>query len=170
MSLARIFGTQLVPQASKPAVSRVSKPARRPARPTPCRLGSRRHSRFGNLRYSARGARHRNINRCENLCRDRDNHQRVRLPRPVRHERGEGRGEGCLTIASGPALRSASSPRPSPPFRTEAREPEAQVRSARTFAKIDKCEILAGSSFPPTAAFFASLCVFCGHSTPPSLG
>ena len=167
MSLAQIIGTSPVAQASKPAVSRVSKPARRPARPTPCRLGSRRHSRFGNLRYRTRAARHRNINRCENLCRDRDNYQRVRLPRPVRHERGEGRGEGCFTMASGPALRSASSPQPSPPFRTEEREPEAPERLVPTFAKIDKCEIPARSSFPSTAAFFASLCAFCGPSNSP---
>ena len=76
---------------------------------------------------------------------------RVRLPRPVRHERGEGRGEGCFTTASGPALRSASSPRPSPPFRTEEREPEIPVRTARTFAKTDTffrlCTLLAAAWF-----------------------
>ena len=49
--LAQISHAHFVAQASKPAVSRVSKPAGRPARPTPCRLGSRRHGRFGNLRY-----------------------------------------------------------------------------------------------------------------------
>ena len=49
--LARIYHAHFVAQASKPAVARVSKPAARSARPTPCRLGSRRHSRFGNLRY-----------------------------------------------------------------------------------------------------------------------
>ena len=68
----------------------------------------------------------------EQPCRDRCNEQRVRLPRPVRHERGEGRGEGCSTIPSGPTLRSTSSPRPSPPFRTEEREPAIPVRTART--------------------------------------
>ena len=55
--LTRIFHTHFVAHASKPAVARVSKPATRSARPTPRRLGSRRHSRFGNLRYRARGPR-----------------------------------------------------------------------------------------------------------------
>ena len=55
----------------------------------------------------------------------------------MRHERGEGRDPGCFTIASGPTLRSASSPRPSPPFRTEERETEAPERIARTFAKTE---------------------------------
>ena len=73
------------------------------------------------------------INRCESSCRECSDKKRVRLPRPVRHERGE----GCFTIASGPALPSDSSPRPSPPFRTEEREPETPVRTARTFAKAD---------------------------------
>ena len=57
-------------------------------------------------------------------------------PRPVRHERGEGRGEGCPTLLPQVSLwRRASSPRPSPPFRTEERETEVSVRSARPFAK-----------------------------------
>ena len=75
------------------------------------------------------------ISRCESSCRNHRNTKRVRLPRPVRHERGEGRGEGCFTLASSPPLRSASSPRPAPPFRTEERETEASVRTARTVAK-----------------------------------
>ncbi len=76
-------------------------------------------------------------NHCERSCRDRDNQQRVRLRRPVRHERGEGRGEGCFTMASGPTLRSASSPQPFPPFQTEERETEAPARTARTFPQVD---------------------------------
>ena len=40
------------------------------------------------------------ISRCESSCRYRRTKKRVRLPRPVRHERGEGRGEGCLTTAN----------------------------------------------------------------------
>ena len=40
------------------------------------------------------------INRCESVCRNRRTEERVRLPRPVRHERGEGRGEGCPTNTS----------------------------------------------------------------------
>ena len=40
------------------------------------------------------------ISRCESSCRNRRYEQRVRLPRPVRHERGEGRGEGCPTHAN----------------------------------------------------------------------
>ena len=75
------------------------------------------------------------INRCESSCRDGGDKKRVRLPRPVRHERGEGRGEGCFILASGSPLRSASSPRPSPPLRAEEREPEAPVRTARTIEK-----------------------------------
>ena len=39
-------------------------------------------------------------NRCESGCRNRWNEERVRLPRPVRHERGE----GCPTIAYGLAV------------------------------------------------------------------
>ncbi len=81
------------------------------------------------------------INRCESSCRNRWRKKRVRLPRPVRHERGEGRGEGCFTLASGPTLRSASSPRPSPPFRTEERETETPVRTARTSAKTDNTRL-----------------------------
>ena len=38
------------------------------------------------------------IHRCESVCSNRRNEERVRLPRPVRHERGEGRGEGCPTM------------------------------------------------------------------------
>ena len=74
---------------------------------------------------------------CEGSCRDCGNTKRVRLPRPVRHERGEGRGEGCFTIANGPTLRSASSPQGSPPSRTEESKPEALVETARTFAMPD---------------------------------
>ena len=77
------------------------------------------------------------INRYESSSLDGRNKKRVRLPRPVRHERGEGRGEGCFTMASGPTLRSASSPRPSPPFRTKERETEAPERTARNFAQTD---------------------------------
>ena len=40
-----------VAQASKPAVSRISKSAAAPARWTLCRLGRRRHSRLGSPRY-----------------------------------------------------------------------------------------------------------------------
>ena len=74
-------------------------------------------------------------NRCEASFEDRSNPRRVRLPRPVRHERGEGRGEGCFTATSGPSVRSASSPQPPPPFRTEEREPDAPMPAARAFAK-----------------------------------
>ena len=81
------------------------------------------------------------ISRCERSGIHRRTDQRVRLPRPVRHERGEGRGEGCPTMASGPTVRSASAPRPSPPFRTEERESEAPVRTARTFAKTDSFSV-----------------------------
>ena len=71
------------------------------------------------------------INRCERACSNRPNEERVRLPLPVRHERGEGRGEGCpLLRRSVSPWRSASSPRPSPPFRTEERETETTVRTA----------------------------------------
>ena len=42
-----------------------------------------------------------NLNRCERVCRT---EERVRLPLPVRHERGEGRGEGCPTIGYGLAV------------------------------------------------------------------
>jgi len=41
-----------VAQTSKSAVSRVSKPADATLHPTFCRLGSRRHSRLGSLRYA----------------------------------------------------------------------------------------------------------------------
>src|SRR6266536_5690889 len=60
------------------------------------------------------------------------------LPLPVRHERGEGWGEGFSSWANNPpfgpgskkgcsakceaVLKRASSPRPSPPFRMEERE------------------------------------------------
>ena len=44
------------------------------------------------------------INRCESVCRNRRHEEHVRLPRPVRHERGAGRGEGCPTIVSGLAV------------------------------------------------------------------
>ena len=77
------------------------------------------------------------FNRCESSCRDRSNTKRVRLPRPVRHERGEGWGEGCFTFSNRLASRRASSPRPSPPFRTEERETEAPVRTAAVFATTD---------------------------------
>ena len=40
-------------------------------------------------------------------------------------------------MASGAPLQSASSPQPSPPFRTEEREPEVSGWTARTFAVID---------------------------------
>jgi hypothetical protein len=49
-----------VAQTSESAVSRISKSAgrppvqKRPDVPSPCRLGSRRHGRFGNLRYVSR--------------------------------------------------------------------------------------------------------------------
>ncbi len=76
-------------------------------------------------------------NRCERSRRDSGTPKHVRLPRPVRHERGEGRGEGCFTIPSGSTVRGASSPRPSPPFRTEEREAEIPVRTVRTFAVTD---------------------------------
>ena len=45
-----------------------------------------------------------NINRCKSVCRNRRHEERVRLPRPVRHERGEGWGEGCPTIVYGLAV------------------------------------------------------------------
>ena len=77
------------------------------------------------------------INLCETSCRNRWTKKRIRLPRPVRHERGEGRGEGCFTIARVSTLRSASAPQLSPPFRTEERETVAPVRTARTFSKTD---------------------------------
>ena len=78
------------------------------------------------------------LSRCESSCWSRHNEKRVRLPRPVRHERGEGRGErGAPPMRTVSPLRSASSPQPSPPFRTEEREPEATVLTARTFAKTD---------------------------------
>ena len=76
------------------------------------------------------------------MCRNRPDEERVRLPRPVRHERGEGRGEGCLSVGSRLTLGSASSPQPSPPFGTEERETEAPVRTARTFAKTDRTSCL----------------------------
>ena len=44
---------------------------------------------------------HREINRCESVCRHRRHEERARLPRSVRHERGEGRGEGGLTSTYG---------------------------------------------------------------------
>jgi len=47
------FHTFFVAQTSQSAVSRVSKPAWRLTVSTPCRLGSRRHNRLGNLRYWA---------------------------------------------------------------------------------------------------------------------
>ncbi|HWW01373.1 MAG TPA: putative oxidoreductase C-terminal domain-containing protein [Candidatus Acidoferrum sp.] len=50
-ALYRIAAAAGVAQVSKPAVSRVSKPADTDATWTPCRLGSRRYGRFGNLRY-----------------------------------------------------------------------------------------------------------------------
>ncbi len=83
------------------------------------------------------------ITRRGNPRRDCPDKHRVRLPRPVRHERGEGRGEGCFARASGPTMRSASSPRPSPPFRTEERGTESPVRAARTFAKKDNIPVRA---------------------------
>ena len=55
--LARIFRTLFVAQASKPAVSRVSKPAGPRSWGRACRLGSRRHSRLGSLRYRSAGGR-----------------------------------------------------------------------------------------------------------------
>ena len=44
------------------------------------------------------------INHCDSSCRSRRCEMRVRLPRPMRHERGEGRGEGCPTLADGLAV------------------------------------------------------------------
>jgi membrane fusion protein (multidrug efflux system) len=48
---ARTFHGFAVAQTSQSAVSRVSKPADAPWTSTACRLGNRRHSRFGNLRH-----------------------------------------------------------------------------------------------------------------------
>ena len=60
------------------------------------------------------------INGCESFNLDRSHKKRLRLPRPVRHERGEGRGEGSFIIPSDPIVQSSSSP----PFRPEVSEPE----------------------------------------------
>ena len=78
------------------------------------------------------------ISHGERSCRNPRIEKCVRLPRPVRHERGEGWGEGCPTTAYGFAVPSASSPRPSPPFRTEEREPEDLGWRVPTFAKTAK--------------------------------
>ena len=90
-------------------------------------------SEAARVRFTGRAG----ISRCESSCENCRNEERVGLPLPVRHERGEGRGEGYSTTAGDPTLRSASSPHPSPPFRTEERETKAPVRTARTFATTD---------------------------------
>ena len=60
---------------------------------------------------------------------------RLRLPRPARHERGEGWGEGSFSPAPvPPGEMSTSSPQPSPPFRTEERETVGRVCPQRAAA------------------------------------
>jgi len=51
-----------------------------------------------------------------------------RLPRSARHERGEGWGEGQFSQTS--RTTSASSPRPSPPFRMEEKESKPRTVSS----------------------------------------